>query len=311
MTVRADEHARWPNFIIIGAGRSGTTSLHYYLGQHPEVFVSPIKETNFFAFDPDAVDAQEPDGSDSSWLRSVRTPEEYRALFAEGRNAKAVGEASPIYLYASGASGRIRTAIPEARIIAILRNPVERAFSGYLKYVRDGTESRSFAQAIEEEGAGRNPESQRGNWHYVRMGYYARHLKPYMEAFPADQIGIFLYDELERDIEGTLSRIFRFLKVDQSFVPDYSIRYNSAGVPKSRLLHRFLSTSPVSRWAKKVLVQPDRMHWVAPILRFQSRNLEKPKLSTEVRTKMTELYRDDLSELEQLIGRDLSHWLAT
>ncbi len=298
----------WPNFIVIGAGRCGTTSLHYYLGQHPDVFVSALKEPNYFAFDPDLEAVQGHGDPADGDLYPVRTEREYLDLFASRGDASVVGEVSPLYFYTSGTAERIHGAVPDARIIAVLRDPAERAYSGYMKYVRDGAESRSFEQAVEDELEGRTPSSRRGRWHYLRMGYYARCLAPYFERFPRDRIAVYFFEDLKRDTEGTLTEIFRFLEVDDLFEPDCSIRYNASGVPKSRLLHRLLRDTSIARWAKKRLLQPGRTRWLAPVLRLQTGNLEKPMLPPVMRDMLLELYREDVRELETMLDRDLGHW---
>ena len=126
-----------PNFLILGAQKAGTTSLFDYLGQHPEVYPSPIKETHFF----------DHGGVRQTYAGPVRIPgpkikslEEYEGLFDGVRDEKAVGEATPTYLYLPGVAERIRHHVPEARLIAILRDPVERAYSGYQHAVRNGRE---------------------------------------------------------------------------------------------------------------------------------------------------------------------------
>src|ERR671929_75877 len=133
-----------PNFFIIGAMKSGTTALYYYLEQHPEVYMSPVKEPNFFC------SQEQKNGADA--VTDIRA---YERLFRGVLGETAVGEASHCYLYEPRAAAAIRRCVPEAKLLAILRNPIDRAFSHFLHMVRTGSEPLSdFAQALREEGAG-------------------------------------------------------------------------------------------------------------------------------------------------------------
>lgn len=173
-----------PNFFIIGAGSSGTTSLYHYLKQHPQVYMSPIKETNFFAYEERGVHVGKGGGSMDEGRFPIRSIEAYGALFEDVSNEKAVGEASPRYLYSSEACRRIHSYNAEAKLVAILRNPVERAYSSYCKHVRDGNERRTFLQAINDEESGRkNQHLGFGQRHYVDFGLYHKYLKRYADFF--------------------------------------------------------------------------------------------------------------------------------
>ena len=127
-----------PTFLIIGAGKSGTTSLYYYLKQHPQVYMSPVKEAHFF----DQDEGEKPDfrGPGRSSPPPITSIEDYRALFRGVTDETAVGEATPSYIYIPGAPGRIRRRIPDAKLIAGLRNPTDRAYSAFLHTVRSGRE---------------------------------------------------------------------------------------------------------------------------------------------------------------------------
>ncbi|HYF40037.1 MAG TPA: sulfotransferase, partial [Gemmatimonadales bacterium] len=124
-----------PNFIVIGAAKAGTTALYWYLAEHPQIFMSPVKETNYFAYEVDA-SGQLVYGDPEDHQFPIRTRAEYEALFAEAGPASAVGEASPIYLECPQAAGRIQSAIPGALLVCCLRHPVDRAYSDYLMHLR-------------------------------------------------------------------------------------------------------------------------------------------------------------------------------
>ncbi|HUP01468.1 MAG TPA: sulfotransferase [Gemmatimonadota bacterium] len=293
-----------PTFLLIGAGRSGTTSVYHYLAQHPEIYMSPVKEPNFFAYEASALESA-PDWADEY---PIKTIEEYESLFVGVTGEKAIGEASPRYLRAPGAAERILQHLPGARIIAILRDPVERAFSAYFKYVGEGTETREFTAAIRDEERGIRRALPYGCHHYLDIGFYHRHLSRYYERFHPDQIQIHLYEDLKRSSIEVLRRIHQFVGVDERFVSDTRVRYNVSGIPKSRIFHAFTRGGPLTRRLRRRL--PGWMIGSAysGIMRRAAENVRKPALAAGLRAELVELYREDVSKLEDLIGRDLSCW---
>ncbi len=296
-----------PNFLIIGNGKSGTTSLYHYLKQHPEVYMSPIKEPHFFSFEGESPTSFSGPGDEEFMSRKVTDLEEYRRLFAGASDEKAIGEASQTYLGNPKAPDRIRHYIPEAKLIAILRNPVDRAYSAYLHLVRNGQEWLDFARALREEEA-RIKANWNDIWHYKRGGFYHAQLTRYYDLFDQDQIRVYLYEDLKEDPVGTMQSIFRFLGVDDAFVPDTSVRYNVSGIPKSRALKTFVEKPNPLKTAIKPLFTEGLRRRIAENLRH--RNLAiPPPMPEDVRKELPEAYREDILKLQDLIGRDLSGWL--
>jgi hypothetical protein len=299
-----------PNFFIIGAQKAGTTSLYHYLRQHPQVYMSPVKEPFFFNHEigPDGRVVKESFGGPGrSRNPKFADLEEYRALFEGVKEELAVGEASVLYIYVPGTAERIERYAPGAKAIALLRDPAERAYSAFLNAVRGGREPLSdFARALREE-EGRVRE----NWAYVfryrSRGFYHAQLGRYYEMFGRERVGVWLYEDLKEDPVGVSQSVFRFLGVDDSFVPDASLRHNPASVPKgeaARLAIRFMNTKlPIIR---KIMPPSSKARKLV-----QSRILteESPPLDPGVRAELIEGYREDVLKLEELIGRDLSAWL--
>ena len=299
-----------PNFLVIGAGKAGTSSLYFYLKQHPQVFMSEIKETNFFVYD-----AQNPMdlGQDASKRFQIRSLEAYRALFKEAVAARAIGEASPWYLVDPGAAERIRHHLPGAKLVAILRDPAERAFSAYSMYVRDGLEPRTFARAIADEEHGAWDHAlRRAQKHYVSDGYYARHLRVYCDLFERSQIAVYLYEDLQTDALSLMRRLYGFLGVDDSFVPETGRRHNPSGLPRNPLLRPLVhKRSILTTTMRRVL--PDRLRPRARAAQNALRDRyaqAAPPLPPESRTMLIKKYREDIIELQDLIRRDLRHWLV-
>jgi hypothetical protein len=298
--------AAFPNFLIIGAAKSGTTALYQYLKQHPQVFMSPLKEPRFFAHENRPPEWGGP-GDELYRAATVTDLVAYVGLFHGAGDASAVGEASTQYLYAEKAPECIRRYIPRAKLVAILRNPAEVAHAAFLHKRREGFEPfASFERALAEEDerarAGWSPL-----WLYRRRGFYHEHLRRYYETFPREQLKVFLHEDFTADPAGVMRELFRFLGVDDSFAPDMSYRPNLSGVPRSRVLYRWLEKSPL-RYAPAA-PGIGRIKWRA-VSGLRSWNLSKPKLAAETRARLLAGYRDDILKLQDLIGRDLSRWLG-
>jgi hypothetical protein len=296
-----------PNFLVIGASKSGTTSLYRYLEQHPEIFMSPVKEPKFFAYEGEKPDFRGP--GDRLTIRDTMTDlKDYEALFEGASDEKALGEASPIYLYSEKAVQRIKHHVPEAKLIAVLRDPAERAYSSFLHKTRDGREPLAdFGEALEAED-GRIRDRWAPGWHYGRRGFYHEQLSRYYKAFDPSQIRVYLYEDLSADPAEVLKDVCQFLDVDPGFVPDTSLRHNVSGIPKNRRLHSLLrGQNPVKTVLKPVI--PERLRRRV-MTNLQNRNLTRaPGMPPEVRRGLVDRYREDVLKLQGLIGRDLSAWL--
>jgi hypothetical protein len=305
-----------PNFFIIGAQKAGTTSLYHYLAQHPQVYMSPVKEPYFFdhELDSDGTIVRE----NSGHLSSQRAPkyaniEEYRALFHGVESETAIGEASTPYIYISGTAERIERYVPEAKVIAVLRNPVDRAYSAFVHAVRIGMEPLTdFAQALQEEKR-RVAENSHPTFHYRNRGYYYAQLQRYCEVLGQERVGVWLYEDLKEDPEGTVQGIFRFLGVDDAFVPDTSSKHNPSGVPKNAIARAAIKAMDMAAFVfLKKFTSASRIY---PLLskmrqRVQSQIVVKPPpIDQRIRADLIESYREDILNLQELIGRDLSVWL--
>jgi hypothetical protein len=300
-----------PNFLIISPGKSGTTSLYHYLKQHPQIYMSPIKEPRFFALEGrDPASFQGPGDREMIGQTAVTNLEDYQALFAGVSGEKAIGEATVTYLHDPEAASRIRHYVPEAKLIAVLRNPVERAYSAYLRKVLTGREPLGFSEALELEEE-RIQNNWAPGWQYRRIGFYHAHLTRYYELFEPEQIRVYLYEDLKEDPLGTTQSIFRFLEVEDSFVPDTSVRYEDdvSGVPRSYALHTFVGKPNALKSALKPFVPQTLRKRISA--KVHEGNLKgAPPMAQEIREELTEAYREDIIKLEGLIGRDLSGWLG-
>jgi hypothetical protein len=297
-----------PNFIIIGAAKAGTTALYHYLRQHPQIFMSRVKEPHFFTYEGQHPNAQGPGDSVNNAIIELG---EYQALFDAVQGEMAIGEASPTYLYSAKACERLQFHLPEAKLIAILRQPADRAFSAFMHQTRDGLEDYTdFADALEAEE--RRIQSNWGPiWHYKRGGLYAQQLDRYYSVFARSQIRVFLYEEFRKDPLGILRSVYDFLGVDPDFRPDTTVRPNVSGIPKSRVTQRtikalFERDNPVKRLSRALLPFDWRWRFTTAVRNWNLARLEMP---AELRRQLTDFYRPDIARLETLLHRDLSLWL--
>jgi Sulfotransferase family len=316
-----------PNLLVIGAAKAGTTALQHYLAQHPDIFMSPVKEPNFFAFGGAIPRFEGPEIEGADWsvrdrLRreryeySVVDAEAYLRLFAQAGRRRVRGDVSPAYLYFPGAAQRIKDALPAVRIVAVLRNPVDRAHSKFLQMRRDrGEPLDQFEEALAVE-----PERERRNWAptwlYAARGFYSRQLEPYYCLFGAEQIHVVLHEDLQRHPEACLRRLFSFVGIDPNVRIDVSLRHNVTAdkyLPRHGLVYHALA-EPFLRSARLQAVVPARMlAWARPtarqlLLRRLAGEAAVP-LTLETRRELTARFAADILRLEQLIGRDLGHWL--
>ncbi len=298
-----------PNFLLIGTAKAGTTSLYHYLRQHPDVFMPAVKEPRFFAY----LDAPPPmkgpgDRASNEAAGAVYTMADYRALFDAVEGEQAVGEASVNYLYSPTAPERIHEHLPDVQLIAVLRNPIERAYSHYLHLLSAGREPlRDFDAALEAE-EDRRQKGWEWSWHYTRMGFYHEQLTRYLEHFDRDQLAVYLFDDFTEDNVGVTQDIYRRLGVDDDVVPTRTLAHEKTGEPISEQFQRFLLNPdhPIRKAARYVVPEAVRTQGVKLL---KNLNLSKPHMDPSVRSDLARLYADEVRRLEDLLGRDLSHWL--
>jgi len=289
-----------PNLIVIGAAKAGTTALYWYLAEHPAVFMSPVKETNYFAYGLDD-QGRLLYGDPDVHHFPVKTLREYERLFEDAGDAEAVGEASPIYLECSQAAGRIRKLLPSVRIICSLRHPVDRAYSDYQMYLRRRGRRFDPARDLTATSPWARPDSR-----WMQVSRYHEQLACYFEAFPREQIQVNLFDDLKRSPVSVTEAVYRFLGIDPGFLPDFSTRHAAGGMPANRLLETFLT-----RGAIRSIVTPwlpaRAANWIR---RLRVRNMRQSiPLPPDLRRELTEHFREDIVQTSRLIGRSLGHWL--
>lgn len=303
-----DAAARMPNFFLAGVPRAGTTSLYFYLGQHPQIYVSPVKEPTFFgaadlhrygselvryairdraALKP-YLEGKAPPGPPPLVLER----DSYLDLFRAAGNARAVGEGTVGYFWLPGAARAIYDAVPEARLIFMLRDPAERLFSQHLAALWHDPRG-TFQQRFAHPGPG-----------LLEEGRFATNLSRFFDLFPADHIRVYLYEDYQADPRAVLRDVFGFLGVDRDHTVDLSRRHNETLTPRWLWLHRL----------RQRLFGNASASWLPAAARralgsLYHREGAKVKMDPADRRLVIDYYADEITRTAALIGRDLSAWL--
>lgn len=273
-----------PNLFIIGAMKSGTSSLHRYLGSHPEIFMSSPKEPMFFSRD----------------VTSSEEVDAYLELFETDRHVKYLGESSTSYTKVprfAGAAERIYAFNPDARLIYIMRDPVERTISQYWHMVRNHGERRPILRAIRQ-----TPE-------YTQISYYAMQIKQYLAVWKPENLYILTLEEMKRDLNGTLQEIFKWLGVDPSFLPaDIERKHVTPPV-----VHQARGLGVLNAFRKSPVWQTVRPIVPAPLRtvgsRLGVRRVDRKMVSVaETVQYLKPIQRCQTEELSHLLGRQFPEW---
>lgn len=284
-----------PTFVIIGAMKSGTTSLHHYLQEHPEIQMPVIKETNFFSGPPDRI----PYPPGSKRIEDLKT---YEQLFDPAYRVR--GEASPCYtLYPrrKGTPERMSSLIPEAKLIYLVRDPVARALSQYHFSVSVEAERRSVHEALKDPS---DPNSL-----YTCPGFYAVQIEQYLHHFRQDQILVVDQADLLARRRETLQEMFAFLQVDSSFVSSAFDEEKNTG-DEQRTYSKFIVLQRRAQASPLVHRLPRRLRRFVrqSIEKVVSRPLEKPILDEDLQHHLQAVYSSDVTRLRELTGKRFPTW---
>lgn len=301
-----------PNFIIIGAEKCGTTSLYHYLNQHPEVYMSPEKEPCYYIFKNGTPSILGSEINKDVFLRTrIKNEQEYSKQFEGVNMQKAIGEASASYIYVKEAAENINNELPNAKLIVVLRNPVERAYSNFLHCIRRGVEPlRDFNEYVQSHVEQTRIKNKVGLvLYYIEKGFYFKYLSEYFQLMNKENIKVIVYDELKQNPEKVVETIFNFLGLNQSFKIDVSEHHNVSekkGLQKNALTDLYKSRSPlmfkIKNWIPRSMGKS-----VANLLNKNFRE-DIPQMTDETKTILKSTFLADIENLERLIDKDLSGW---
>ena len=300
-----------PDFFVIGAPKAGTTALHAALATHPQLFMSALKEPKFFLWKGLPPTQPRGPGDAHSLREAVWRRDEYEALFAAATPGSLKGESTPFYLADFAAQQRIRQLVPNARLIAVLRDPVDRAYSNWTHLWSDGLEPISdFLAACAEEDR-RMADGWSPFWGYRKLGLYGRQLQHLYTVFPRDQVHVLRYKDLVDDPAGSLSEICAFLGVSGDLVtevPSANVSTYVAPTRRAAVLQGLVrGGAAVGRFFPPQLWRKVSTPLLVALKR-ESRN--RPELTQHQRSQLIGYFADDIRLLEQVMGRSYSDWLT-
>ncbi|MFD1316841.1 sulfotransferase family protein [Namhaeicola litoreus] len=299
-----------PNFLIVGAAKSGSTSLYQYINQHPEVFMPINKEPNFFVSEYQELTSKKCPSFQVDRKRMVYKEDDYFKLFDEANpKHKAIGEATVTYLYKPKyAIPKIKKYLDDPKIIIILRNPVKRAFSHY-SYARElGFENEEFSNALQLES-----ERLNNNWSstfaYLDQGLYSHQVQAYIDTFT--NVHVIILEEFIKDPQRYLKEVYRFLNIDDKFQNTFAEEHNVSGLPRFKLFHKFLiHDNRTKDFIKKFFGSVISEETLRKIARKSRRLNQTMRLTMDEDTKdyLEAFYRNDIILLEKLLNKNLDVW---
>lgn len=299
------------DFFIVGAARSGTTTLWHWLKGHPQIFLPETKEPHYFCFMGADVPyyGKELDPDYKKLL--ITDKKEYDQLYLNSKENQLRGDASPGYLYFRHTAARIRDHNPNAKIICILRDPCSRAFSQFMLHIRSGFEDvRNFDSALARE----QQRIAKGWWwghHYLEAGKYGEQWQVYCNQFPKSQRLLLFYDDLSKDPAGTYRKICKFLEIPPLPNAKINLRFNTtaelASVPRFFALHRALLHGTFANHFLQFLIPKSFARLIRRSI-MELNIIKKPELSALGRQKLLEHFASDIDHISKLASRDLSSW---
>lgn len=296
-----------PNFLIVGAAKCGTSSLHKYLDQHADIFMSKTKEPRFFSSQVTRFPLNGPrDHKVEAWY--VKDYKDYVALFKGADRYRIIGESSAdtLYFYKQTIPV-IKHYLGDPKIVIMLRNPVKRAFSAYQHLVRDRREHLSFEDGLKEE-----PKRIRENWeliyHYKAASLYYESVNAFMDNF--SEVKVLLTEDQAKQPQKVVRDVFRFLDVDPDCDINTDVRYNVSGKPKLQWVHDFFFEGNAVRKLARPVVRRlfDRDMRLRIVQKIQEKNLTPLAMMPETKRRLQRYFEPDICKLEKLLNRDLSRW---
>lgn len=295
------------NLFIVGAVKSGTTSLYHYLKQHNSVFFPLVKEPNYYS-DINSEEKhvyQKPKPNKFYHNKIINNKEDYFSLYKGSEDYTIVGDASPSYLWDTNSAARIKKDFPNAKIIIILRNPAQRAFSHYLMNLRSGLEKEEdfLTALLRDEKNKHQIWGDNKSMLYTSLGMYSSQVQSYYDHFEKKDIKVLIYEDFYENVESGISKLFEFLEIPdiQSHTLNLDGSYNVYKSPKNKLAKFFISNKKRLNLVRKFT--PSR---IKDLILFKDSS--KPKIDERANVYLSELFKEDIENLEKKLGRNLNAW---
>ena len=284
------------DFFIVGAPKSGTTSLYHYLSEHPQVEMSSQKEPDYFS--DKAIHEQ---GMYYAKNR-VDTLDKYESLFVQ-KESVVYGEASVSYLFYENVAEDIKKYNPNAKIIIMLRNPIERAFSHYLMDYRLGLISDSFENVLAKISKHKNAHL--FYQQYIEVSKYAKQIQRYLDFFKKENILFIDYEDFKKNVSKTVDQVYNFLNISTEFVADINTKHNTFIMPKNKIIRLIYSFV----FLRKILTFLFPVYLVKNISVLLFKSDKKPELLKETRIQLRKIFNEDIKNLEEVLSKDYSKWI--
>lgn len=284
----------WPNLFIVGAQKGGTTTLYETLKQHPQIFMPPIKEPHYFSRDRVIVDRD----------LIVTKEHVYLQLFNSGADCKFRGESSPSYLWHPDVPERIQKKSPDAKIIIILRDPIERAYSQYLMDILDGVKPLAFYDFLKKRGRPEDQAYGTGKL-YVELGQYFEQVKRYLNVFGQEQVLVLLFEDLKLNPIKLYSDIAFFLKIKKEpffLIPRDGVIYNEYHSPRNVLVQKMMQFREVRLLWRRVMPGKIRLFIRKNFIEKKS---PKPIIDLKSIKLLVDVFEPEIRDLEALLGCNL------
>jgi hypothetical protein len=284
------------DFFIVGAPKSGTTSLYHYLSEHPQVEMSSQKEPDYFS--DKAIHEQ---GMYYAKNR-VDTLDKYESLFVQ-KESVVYGEASVSYLFYENVAEDIKKYNPNAKIIIMLRNPIERAFSHYLMDYRLGLISDSFENVLAKISKHKNAHL--FYQQYIEVSKYAKQIQRYLDFFKKENILFIDYEDFKKNVSKTVDQVYNFLNISTEFVADINTKHNTFIMPKNKIIRLIYSFV----FLRKILTFLFPVYLVKNIRVLLFKSDKKPELLKETRSLLSIIFNDDIKKMEEVLAKNYSKWI--
>jgi hypothetical protein len=296
-----------PNFFVVGAPKSGTTSLYIYLKQHPQVFLPQKKELNYFC-------------ADLHFKNPMLTKSQFESYYSKLKHQKAIGEVSVWNLLSAASPENIFQFNPYAKIIIVLRNPVDMMYALHSNHIYSGNENiLDFEKALAAEEARKTgkmiPENIRcaiEGLFYKSVASYSRQVKKYFDVFGNEKVKVILFDDFVNQTATVFKEVLEFLEVDINFAPEFKA-FNISKTTRSNVLKKITTNPPqFVKHVGRILFphQSAQRDWLMRKLwKLNSKKIIRKEMDAELRRKIISDLTPEIIQLQQMLNRDLSHWL--